>query len=182
MGLIASLKRLVARGSAVPVERLYAGVVAEARRPEWYVDGQVPDTLDGRFDMVVLVLSLLLLRLEEETGRDPRHPAARLSADLADHFLTDMEGNLLQDGIGEQVVPKHLGKMMAALGGRLGAYRGARGDAEAMADAIRRNLLRGEDAPEAAVQWLVAESQRLSARLAATPFARLAAGEMEGAA
>jgi cytochrome b pre-mRNA-processing protein 3 len=179
MGLIASLKRLVARGSSAPVERLYSAVVGEARRPGWYTQGQVPDTLDGRFDMIVLVLSLLLLRLEEETGRNPRHPAAQLSADLADHFLTDMEGNLIQDGIGEQVVPKHLGKMMAALGGRLGAYRGARGDAEAMADAIRRNLLRGADAPEAAVQWLVAEAGRLSARLTATPFTRLAAGEME---
>ena len=181
MGLIASLKRLVSRGTGAPVARLYDAIVAEARRPDWYLEGQVPDTLDGRFDMIVLTLSLLLLRLEEITGGDPRHPAAQLSADLADHFLTDMEGNLLQDGIGEQVVPKHLGKMMAALGGRLGAYRGARGDAEAMADAIRRNLLRGEDAPETAVNWLVAESQRLSARLAATPFARLAAGELDAA-
>jgi cytochrome b pre-mRNA-processing protein 3 len=178
MGLIASLKRLVARSASAPVDRLYDSVVAEARRPGWYVEGQVPDTLDGRFDMVVLVLSLLLLRLEDVTDGNPRHPAARLSADLADRFLTDMEGNLLQDGIGEQVVPRHLGTMMAALGGRLGAYRGARGDAEAMADALRRNLLRGEDAPEAAIRWLVAETRRLSARMAATSFERLAAGEL----
>jgi cytochrome b pre-mRNA-processing protein 3 len=181
MGLIASLKRLVTRASPTPVERLYEAVVSEARRPAWYTQGQVPDTLDGRFDMVVLVLSLLLLRLEEVTGGDPKHPAAKLSADLADRFLTDMEGNLLQDGIGEQVVPKHLGKMMAALGGRLGAYRGARGDAQAMAEALRRNLLRGEDAPEAAIQWLVQETQALSARLSAISFARLSAGEMDQA-
>jgi cytochrome b pre-mRNA-processing protein 3 len=178
MGLIASLKRLVARSTPAPVERLYTAVVAEARRPDWYVKGEVPDTLDGRFDMLVLVLSLLLLRLEEVTGGNPRHPAAQLSADLADHFLTDMEGNLRQDGIGDQVVPKHLGKMMAALGGRLGAYRGARGDAQAMAEALRRNLLRGEAAPESAIQWLVSETQRLSARLTATSFERLAAGEL----
>ena len=181
MGLLASLKRLVARAPSTPVNRLYDAVVAEARRADWYVDGQVPDSLDGRFDMVVLVLSLLLLRLEEVTAGDPRHPAAKLSADLADRFLTDMEGNLRQDGIGDQVVPKHLGRMMAALGGRLGAYRGARGDAEAMADALRRNLLRGEDAPDAAITWLVRETQRLSARLSATSFARLAAGELEPA-
>ncbi|WP_328799206.1 ubiquinol-cytochrome C chaperone family protein, partial [Sandarakinorhabdus rubra] len=166
MGLISSLKRLVAGGATtarpLPVDQLYAAVVAEARRPDWYAQGQVPDTLDGRFDMVVLVLSLLLLRLETDTAGNPRHPAAQLSADLADRFLTDMEGNLRQDGIGDQVVPRHLGQMMAALGGRLGAYRGARGDAPAMADAIRRNLLRGADAPDSAIRWLVAEAQRLS--------------------
>jgi cytochrome b pre-mRNA-processing protein 3 len=182
MGLLATLKRLVGRTVLSPVDRLYDAVVAEARRAEWYVEGQVPDTLDGRFDMVVLVLSHLLLRLEEVTDGNPRHPAAKLSADLADRFLTDMEGNLRQDGIGDQVVPKHLGRMMAALGGRLGAYRGARGDAEAMAEALRRNLLRGEDASDAAIRWLVGETQRLSARMAATSFDRLAAGELELAA
>ena len=191
MGLIASLKRLVRGGSAkarpdtpkfaadTPVERLYAGVVAEARQPGWYVEGGVPDTLDGRFDMVVLVLSMLLLRLEEVTGGNPRHPAAQLSADLADRFLTDMEGNLRQDGIGDQVVPKHLGQMMAALGGRLGAYRAARGDNEAMADALQRNLLRGGIVSDAALLWLGNATRALSERLSATSFARLAAGEWE---
>jgi cytochrome b pre-mRNA-processing protein 3 len=190
MTLLASLRRLVTARPAQqradtapvttdpPLERLYAAVIAEARRPGWYVEGQVPDTLDGRFDMLVLVLSLLLLRLEEVTDGDPRHPAAQLSADLADRFLIDMEGNLRQDGIGDQVVPKHLGRMMAALGGRLGAYRAARGDAQAMADALHRNLLRGETVPDTALGWLVNETRGLSLRLSATDFARLAAGEL----
>lgn len=121
MSLLANLKRLVAGSDPGPTERLYAAIVAEARRPAHYLDGGVPDTLDGRFDMLVLVLSLVLLRLEEETGDDPRHPAARLSADLTDRFITDMDGNLRQDGVGDQVVPRHLGNMVAALGGRLGA-------------------------------------------------------------
>lgn len=191
MGLIDSLKRLVAAGGArvradggeiaadSPVERLYGAVIAQARQPGWYTQGQVPDTLDGRFDMVVLVLSFLLLRLEAVTDGNPRHPAARLCAELADHFLTDMEGNLRQDGIGDQVVPRHLGQMMAALGGRLGAYREARGDGAAMADALRRNLLRGATASDDALDWLVNETRAVAARLAATPFERLAAGELE---
>lgn len=190
MGLIDSFKRLVSAGGArvrtdggeivaePPLERLYAAVIAQARQPGWYAHGQVPDTLDGRFDMVVLVLSFLLLRLEAVTDGNPRHPAARLSADLADRFLIDMEGNLRQDGIGDQVVPKHLGQMMAALGGRLGAYRAARGDAAAMADALRRNLLRGAAVPDAALDWLVGETRTLATRFAATSFEQLAAGEV----
>ncbi|OYQ30890.1 hypothetical protein CHU93_06000 [Sandarakinorhabdus cyanobacteriorum] len=181
MSILASLKRLVAGAPPSPVEQLYAAVVAEARRPDWYLDGAVPDTLDGRFDMVALVLSLLLLRLEQVTGGNVRHPAAQLSADLADRFIADMEANLREDGISDQAVPRHLGQMMAALGGRLGAYRAARGDADAMADALQRNLYRGADVPDVAVRHVVGETRRLSGRLAATSFARLSAGIMEPA-
>ncbi len=181
MSILASLKRLVSGPPASPVDLLYAAVVAEARRPDWYVDGAVPDTLDGRFDMVALVLSLLLLRLEEVTAGNPGHPAAQLSADLADRFIADMEGNLREDGISDQAVPRHLGQMMAALGGRLGAYRAARGDPQALAQALQRNLYRGAAVPAAAVGHVVAEWARLSGRLAATSFARLSAGIMEPA-
>ena len=181
MSILASLRRLVGGASPAPVDLLYAAVVARARQPAWYVEGAVPDTMDGRFDALVLVLSLLMLRLEEVTGGNPAHPAAQLSADLADRFIADMEGNLRQDGIGDQVIPKHMGRMMAALGGRLGAYRAARGAADTMAEALRRNLYRGADVPDTAVDWVVAEARRLSGQLSATAFARLAAGIMEPA-
>ena len=46
------------------LQPLYQAVVAAARRPEWYVEGKVADSLDGRFDMVAAMLSLVLLRLE----------------------------------------------------------------------------------------------------------------------
>ena len=177
MGLIASLKRLVAGSPPAAVERLYAAVVAAARQPHWYQDGDVPDTLDGRFDMVVLVLALLMLRLEDLTAGNPRHPAAQLSANLADRFLADMEGNLRQDGVGDQVIPKHMGRMMAALGGRLGAYRDAHSDGAALADALRRNLYRGEAVTEAAVDSVAAAVLRLQNQLAATSAAALLAGQ-----
>jgi len=178
MSVLASLKRLVA-GSPEPVDRLYDAVVGAARQPGWYVEGAVPDTLDGRFDALVLVLALLMLRLEAETGDNPRHPAARLSADLADRFLTDMEGNLRQDGIGDQAVPKHMGRMMAALGGRLGAYRAAGLDPAAMGQALQRNLYRGADVPAAALAWSVAEARRLAARVAQSDFGQLKTGILD---
>jgi len=176
--LFASLKRLVA-GSPEPVDRLYDAVVRAARQPGWYVEGAVPDTMDGRFDALVLVLALLMLRLEQETADNPRHPAARLSADLADRFITDMEGNLRQDGIGDQAVPKHMGRMMAALGGRLGAYRTAGPDAGAMADALQRNLYRGADVPAPALAWTLAEARRIAAQLTQSDFGRLCAGTLD---
>lgn len=178
MSLFSALKRAI---GAVPPNppgtALYAAIVAEARRPDWYIAGEVPDTLDGRFDMVALVLSLTLMRFETET--DPA--AAQSSADITDRFITDMDGNLRQDGVGDQVVGKHLGRMMAALGGRLGAYRDAMADVSgaddaALALALTRNLWRNHPPAADALAWVTAEARRLQARLKATSFEALDAG------
>jgi cytochrome b pre-mRNA-processing protein 3 len=170
MSIFSALKRAVR--VALPGEALYAAIVAEARRPDWYLAGEVPDTMDGRFDMVALVLSLVLIRLEDEDAR-------QLCADLTERFITDMDGNLRQDGVGDQVVGKHIGRMMAALGGRLGAYRDSRGDDAAFAEALRRNLWRGAPIDEAAVEWVVAEARRVAGRLAKTPLAAVTAGALQ---
>jgi cytochrome b pre-mRNA-processing protein 3 len=45
---------------------LYNAVVAAGRDPAWYVEGEVPDTVDGRFDMIAAILALTLLRLEAD--------------------------------------------------------------------------------------------------------------------
>jgi cytochrome b pre-mRNA-processing protein 3 len=162
--------RLFGRGERDALAPLYKAVVAEARRPDWYRQGRVPDTLDGRFDMVAAVLSLVLLRLEDEgdAGRAP-------SAHLTELFVEDMDGQLRERGIGDIVVGKHVGRMMGALGGRLGAFREAfaAGDLDA---AIERNIYRGT-APAAeplgAVRHGLAD---LHARLRAVPAASLIAG------
>ena len=97
---------------------LYAAIIAEARLPHWYVEGGVADSIDGRFDMVNAVLALVLIRLEA-LGDEARVPSTL----LAETFVNDMDGQLRELGIGDVVVGKHIGRMMGALGGRLGAYR-----------------------------------------------------------
>lgn len=120
---------------------LYHAVVAEGRQPHWYLQGGVPDTLDGRFDMIVAILAQVLMRLEA-LG------AAQDSVWLTELFVDDMDGQLRQEGIGDVVVGKHIGRMMSALGGRLAAYRAALTGEDDLEDALRRNLYRG-DAPSA---------------------------------
>jgi cytochrome b pre-mRNA-processing protein 3 len=173
MSFFSALKRAIGVVPPdLPRTSLYAAIVAEARRPDWYLAGEVPDTMDGRFDMVALVLSLTLLQFE--TDGDVAAPQA--SADITDRFIADMDGNLRQDGVGDQVVGKHLGRMMAALGGRLGAYREAGADDDALSSALARNLWRGKPPGDDALGWVTAEARRLQARLAATPFATLHSG------
>ncbi len=126
---------------------LYTAVMAEARQPDWYLSGEVPDTLDGRFDMVALVLALVLYRLEQ-LGVPGGAPAALLT----ELFVADMDGQLREMGI-DYSVGKQIGKMMQALGGRLTAYRDVRepGSIDALKAALERNLYRGAPPSEAAL-------------------------------
>lgn len=135
------LKRLF--GSSEPDPKLklvplYNQVVAKAREPHWYVEGQVGDNIDGRFDMVAGILTLVLLRLEGSESH------AQDMAYLTEVFVDDMDGQLRESGVGDVIVGKYMGKMMSALGGRLGAFREAFANEEALDEAILRNIYRSD--------------------------------------
>lgn len=167
------LKRLFGKPEPAPrTAPLYAAVVAAARQPGWYVEGQVPDTLDGRFEMVAVILSLALLRLERE---GPAYGAE--AAELTETFVTDMDGQLRQLGVGDVVVGKHIGKMMSALGGRLGAYRDGLTEGSDLAAALVRNLYRGEAPAAAALETVIAKLRGQHAALARQAPEALLAGE-----
>ncbi len=172
MRLLSALSRVFRPPPPAAGAALYARTVAAARNPDWYLAGEVPDTYDGRFDMVALVVGYVTIRLEALNE-------LQLCADLTERFIEDMDGTLRQDGIGDQVVGKHIGRMVAALGGRLGAYRDAGADDAALAEALKRNLWRGEAPGEDAIADVIARIRRLEAGLAATPAAALAAGQWE---
>lgn len=114
---------------------LYQSVVSTARAADWYLSGAVPDTTEGRFEMVTLILSLILMRLEA-LGQT----AQATSAMLAELFVEDMDGQLRESGVGDVGVGKHIGNMMSALGGRLGAYRDALAGNASLDAALVRNL------------------------------------------
>ena len=142
------LKRIF--GSSEPDPKLkliplYNQIVAHARELHWYKSGQVPDTIDGRFDMVSVILTLVLLRLEESDGH------AQNMAYLTEVFVDDMDGQLREAGVGDVIVGKHMGKMMSALGGRLGAFRDGWSDSTTLDAAISRNVYRSETPDPAAL-------------------------------
>ncbi len=158
-----------------PATALYNHLVAIARSPAWYERGEVPDTIDGRFDMVAAVVALLLLRLERPNERDG---AAQLSVDVTERFIADMDGSMRQLGFGDPAVGKRVGEMVSALGGRLGAYREALHGAEALDAALARNLYRGAAADTGALAWTAREVRALAARFDALPLAALRDGQL----
>lgn len=141
---------------------LWNAVVAAARTPHWYAEGTVPDTLDGRFDMISLVMALVLHRIDE----DPSQTLAGVQ--LTELFVSDMDGQMRQIGFGDMVVGKQIGRMVGALGGRLGVYRAVNGSDE-LRDALVRNLWRGKKPAEAGLAHVMAEVAALRTALAATP-------------
>ena len=151
---------------------LYRRIVEEGRAPFWYCEGGVPDTLQGRFDMIAAIMALVLLRLEREES-------ARVdSVRLTEIFIDDMEGTVRQIGIGDLMVGKHVGKMMSALGGRLAAFRAVAAGEREMAEAVRHNVFH-DAAPSPDAPKVVAERlARFVGKLEAVPVATLLAGEV----
>jgi cytochrome b pre-mRNA-processing protein 3 len=154
-----------------PLEPLYRAIVARGREPAWYRDGKVPDTLDGRFDMIAAILALVLLRLEAEgaAGRDP-------SVLLTEIFIDDMDGTLRQIGIGDYVVGKHVGRMMSALGGRLVAFRTGR--ERGLSEAVTRNIFHESPPSEAAVAMVAGGLDRFAVGLDETGLQDLLGGRL----
>ena len=156
-----------------PLQPLYRAIVAKGRDPSWYRDGQVPDTLDGRFDMIAAILSLVLLRLETE-GESGKGPSVLLT----EIFIDDMDGTLRQLGIGDYVVGKHVGRMMGALGGRIGAYRDALTGSASLEEALERNLYRGAAPAPQALAHVADRIRVLWTELEAVPLDSLCGGRL----
>ena len=148
---------------------LWHRVVEVAREPQWYAKGGVADTVPGRFDAITVVLSLVLLRLEAS------EPVRGYTARLTELFVSDMDGQLRQSGVGDVVMGKHMGKLMSAFGGRLDAFRAglaASGDAE-LISAIGRNMTLVDAADPAAI---ASEMRYIAAALGKVSDADLVAG------
>jgi cytochrome b pre-mRNA-processing protein 3 len=140
------------------IEAIYGMIVTQAREPIFYRDLGVPDTVNGRFDLLLLHLWLLLRRLRTAQG------ATVLSQALFDRFCEDMDDNLREMGIGDQTVPKRMRAFGEAFYGRVQAYDQAYDQAteaggEALASAICKNILNGAGMDQA---------QRLAAYARAT--------------
>ena len=168
------LKRLFGQSEPDPKQNLlplYNRVVAKAREPHWYIEGQVLDSIDGRFDMVAVMLTLVLLRLETAPGHEQD------MAHLTELFVDDMDGQLREVGIGEMIVGKHIGKMVGALGGRLSVFRPALAGESDLDGAILRNIYRSDEADSAALAHVRQGLIEIADALAASDAVRIAKGE-----
>lgn len=141
---------------------LYGAIVTQARSAALYSEIGVPDTVSGRFEMVLLHAILLSRRLEmgEELARATGQA-------VFDHFCRDMDNSLREMGVGDLSVPKHMRHVGEAYFGRMAAYGAGLsvGDPAVLAEAIERIVFGGGGVSSSALllaHYAVAAAEQLS--------------------
>ena len=142
---------------------LYAAIVAQARQEGFYAALGVPDTLDGRFDLITLHAVLVMDRLGQSADAKTRNFAQI----VFDEMFSALDMNLREMGVGDLSISKRVKKMAEVFYGRAGVYRMAlkAGDDKALAKAIARNIY-PEGAPKGAPERLARYVQESGAGLA----------------
>jgi cytochrome b pre-mRNA-processing protein 3 len=126
------------------IEVIYGMIVAQAREPVFYQAPGVPDTVNGRFDMVVLHLWMVLRRIKQAGDH------AGLAQPLFDRFCSDMDHNLRELGTGDLAVPRRMREFGEAFYGRSAAYDLALAAGEGpLADALCKNIFNGQQLEQA---------------------------------
>ena len=161
---------LFRRRSDEAAASLYHQVVGQARQPAFYTDFAVADTVEGRFELIVLHCGLLVARL----GRDPS--TRETGTQLAETFFSDMDRTHREMGVSDVAVPKKMRKIADAFYGRLTAYEAAAGS-PALVEAVGRNVYDGAPPPGAA-EALSSYLEATMAALAAADAAALRAGSI----
>ena len=151
---------------------LYAGLVAQARQPAFYAHCGVPDTVDGRFDLISLHLFLVLHRLKGD------HPeSAELAQAVFDLMFGDMDQSLREMGAGDLGVGRRVKIMIQGFYGRIAAYeKGLDREDDTLQAALRRNVYGTVDPSPACLEALAAYVRQQVTALAEQGYPDLAAG------
>jgi cytochrome b pre-mRNA-processing protein 3 len=168
--ILSLFKRKASRNS---VRAVYGAIVAAARHPRYYAEWGVPDTVDGRYDMIVLHAVLVLDRLSREDA------AQSFAQGLTNEVFADMDRSLREMGVGDLSVGKKVRRMAEVFYGRAQAYRPAleAGDAAALGEALHRNVFAGAESRDGADR-LAAHALKLRGHLHERPIGPILAGEI----
>jgi cytochrome b pre-mRNA-processing protein 3 len=146
--VIAKLRSFFSAASKREAQEVYIALVQQSRKPFFYTDCAVPDTLDGRFEIILLHVFLILRLLKAQGGKQD------LSRLLQECLFDDMDRNLREMGVGDMGVGKRIKLMSRAAYGRLEAYTAAYGNDAAFKESLHRNVYRGADVAPAALAAL----------------------------
>ena len=154
---------------------LYSEAVAVARAPVFYAELGVPDTIEGRYEMIVLHVVLLLRRM-----RAPGADRKRLAQAVVDFMAADLDRSIRELGVGDMSVGKFMKRLGQGLLGRAAAYDGALDnlDAAALEEAILRNIFDGYDPGDPILATFARYVRAQADHLAGLPIEPIAAGHV----
>jgi cytochrome b pre-mRNA-processing protein 3 len=152
---------------------LYVALSDHARNTFFYTEAQVPDTLDGRFDMHVVLVFLTLERLKRDAGTESMQRA------LLECFFSSLDRSLRELGVGDLGVGKRIRKMADACHGRLTRYQRDWADATTRRAAVLDNIYRADTArADTGLDALLSHLQQFEAALAAQNVTTLTSGKL----
>jgi cytochrome b pre-mRNA-processing protein 3 len=155
-------------------ELAYGRVVEQARQPGFFIDGGVPDTVDGRFELICLHAFLYLHRLKREQKR-----AAPLGQRFFDMMFADFDRSLREMGIGDLSVGREVKRMAQGFYGRVAVYEeGLEGDDSVLRPALARNLFGTAPPNPALLEAMAGYVRREAARLSRQSTEELLAGRL----
>jgi cytochrome b pre-mRNA-processing protein 3 len=171
--MLTELKRWMGRRGKA--RSLYGSIVTQARARGFYAQWGVPDTPEGRFEMIALHLAVVLQRLGHA-----RRPGWRLARSLTEAFAVDMDDNLREMAVGDLAVPKHVNRAVAALQDRHAAYGTALAtpDDGRLAAAIEARLAASGASEGLAVPEICAYITRAAHHLSRLPDDEVLAGRI----
>jgi len=172
MGLAQLFRRKNVRRDAAT--SLYASIITQARSPAFYLQYGVPDTVDGRFDLIVIHAMLVMRRL-----RDGGQDALEVGQILFDIMFIDMDQSLREMGVGDMGIRRHIKKMGQAFYGRAATYEAAMatGD-EALKRVLTENIYRLTTPTPEQVGALAQYLPRAAAHMATQDVAEIVAGRV----
>lgn len=168
------LRFLFPRLTAAPErgEEVFAAVSATAREPHWYLQGDVPDTLDGRFRMLATLTALVIVRLEQ--GGDAGEAG---SVALTERFIEVMEAEHRELGLGDPALGKTVRKLVGALARRVELWRSAVAD-PAEWQAAAKDSVHGTSVSPAALSHVADSLRSFWSELEGSPVSAVAEGQM----
>ena len=164
------------RANRTLIDQLHGKIVAASRRPALYLDFGVPDTFEGRFEMVTLYAGLVMRRLTKLSGIGPE-----LAQEIADSVFRHFDVALREIGVGDVTVPKRIKRMAEAFYGRNKAYgEGLEAPgSDRLASALARNVYGITDLAQAPMAPRLAQFVRATAdALDRTPLETFAGGDV----
>ena len=168
-------RALFARLTGEPTrgQELFGIAVDEARKTHWFVEGQVPDTVNGRFAVLATVVALMTVRLERE-GDAGRHATVALT----ERLVETLDAEIREMGLGEPALGKQVRKLVGAVGRRVERWRLIVEGDRPWTEEVQRSVYAGDEAPAGALAHSESRLRTMWGRLGASKIEDLCEGRM----
>jgi cytochrome b pre-mRNA-processing protein 3 len=154
-------------------ERLFASAVAEARSPHWYIDGEVPDTINGRFAVLATVVAMTIVRLEQAGAEGEAASVA-----LTERMVESLDVEVREMGVSDPTIGKQVRKLVGALAARVERWRRLTACDDSWTEDVKRSLYLDDEAEPAAVAHSETALKAYWARLRELSMEDLAEGSL----